>query len=60
MGEILILGIILSILFYEMTDISPGGNHCSWCNGNVHSTNRPDDIHCFCKYFDIFNCSIFR
>jgi len=24
MGEILILGIILSILFYEMTDISPG------------------------------------
>lgn len=25
MGEILILGIILSILFYEMTDISPGG-----------------------------------
>jgi len=25
MGEILILGIILSVLFYEMTDISPGG-----------------------------------
>lgn len=25
MGEILILGIILSILFYKMTDISPGG-----------------------------------
>lgn len=25
MGEILLLGIILSIVFYEMTDISPGG-----------------------------------
>ena len=25
MGEILILGIIISIIFYEMTDITPGG-----------------------------------
>lgn len=25
MGEIIFLGIILSIVFYEMTDISPGG-----------------------------------
>lgn len=29
MNDILLLGIFLSLIFTELTDLSPGGNHCS-------------------------------